>query len=167
MHPEGVNPSRLAAAVALVAPAVLAAVPAHATAPTGCAARSDLEHRVLVKRKPVTTRDGERLGMLRFYGGVTFDEAQDAPGTGGYGPAWCLDLVAARAFAARTPRDRGRVAYDGVTVRFAGRASTGVLSAGGGRGSNLVGQRIEVVYAVDGRTVRARRVMRLTYPAVG
>jgi hypothetical protein len=163
-HPERVNPIRLVAAAALLAPALVAA-PAHATAATGCAARSDLEHRVLVKKRPVTTRDGERFGMLRFHAGVTFAEAQDAPGTGGYGPAWCLDLVVARAFAGRTPRDRGRVAYDGATVWFAGRASTGVLSAGAG--SDLVGRRIEVVYVVDGRTVRARRVMRLTYPEVG
>ena len=46
-----------------------------------------------------------------------------------------------------------------------GRASTGVLSAGAG--SDLVGQHVVVTYVVDGRTVRARRVMRLTYPEVG
>lgn len=158
------NPIRLAVAVALVAPVPLLAVPVDAAAAAGCAARPDLEHRVLVKKRPATTRDGERFGMLRFYAGVTFDEAQDAPGTGGYGPAWCLDLVVADAFAARNPRDRGRVAFDGADAQFAGRASAGVLSAGGGSG--LEGQHVEITYVVDGRNIQVRRVMRLVFPEV-
>lgn len=166
---------RLVVALALVvpvpllaapAPAVPApATPAHAAAATGCADRPDLEHRVLVKKRPVVTRDGERFGVLRFFGGLTFDAPQDAPGSGGYGPAWCLDLVVASAFAGRRPRDRGWVAYDGATAWFAGRAATGVLSAGGG--SDLEGQQVAITYVVDGRVVRARRVMRAIFPEVG
>lgn len=153
---------RAAAALALVVPAALGAVPAHAAA-TGCAADPSLEHRVLVKKKPVVTRDGARLGTLRFYGGVQFSEPLGG-GLGGYDPAWCLDLVMAEAFAGRTPKDRGRVAYDGASARFAGRAATGVLSGGGS--SELEGQRVEITYVVDGRHIQARRVMRLVFPEV-
>ena len=158
------NPIRLVVALALVATAPLLAVPADAVAATGCAARPDLEHRVLVKKKRVVTRDGERFGALRFYGGVVFGAPLDG-GPGSFDPAWCLDLVVADAFAGRTPRDRGRVAYDGARVPFAGRASTRVLSAGGG--SSLEGQHVEITYVVDGRKIKARRVMRLVFPEVG
>ncbi len=157
---------RLAAAALLfVPPATLFVAPAHAAETNGCAATSDLEHRVLVKERPVTTRGGERFGVLRFYAGDTFTGPQDAPESWGYGPAWCLDLVVSHAFSGRTPRDRGRVAYNGATAYFSGRASTGVLSAGAG--SDLEGQHVEIVYVVAGRTIRARRVMRLEYPRVG
>jgi hypothetical protein len=141
-------------------------VPARAAGATGCAGRPDVEHRVLVKARPVTTRDGRRFGVLRLFGGEVFAPLGDVGG-GGLVPVWCLDLVVADRFADRSPREHGRVVWgDGTSVAFfRGRAATGVVSSGGGSG--LEGRRIEVTYVVEGRVIRARRVVRAVFPGVG
>lgn len=176
VHTDSMDVTRALAAVVLAGLSTLlavpaqadvsasAGVPARAAAPSGCAAQQSLEDSELVKKRPVRTRTGERFATLRFFAGRELGGPTDGSGIA-FVPAYCLDLVVARAFADRSPRHRGRVSYDGSVTFFAGRATTGWLAGGGG--DALPGSRVVVTYVVDGRTIRARRVMNVVYPREG
>lgn len=117
---------------------------------------------VVVKRKPARTRSGERVADVRILAGhYSYESSGGAAGTGEF---WCVDLIPAKDFARRNPRTRTTVvrgALDQPAV--VGRGFDDYLYWGGSAPS-LADDAISVEVRIEGRRLRAHRVVRATFP---
>jgi hypothetical protein len=151
--------------VLLAAPmmTVQAAGAAHARAATGPCLSSvggELDH-IVVKRKPVRTRSGERVADMRVVAGhYSYESSGGASGTGEF---WCVDLLPAEDFAHRSPRTRTTVIRGDLEQTVVGRGFEGCLYWGGSAPS-LADDAIAVDVRIEGRRLRAHRVVRATFP---
>lgn len=116
---------------------------------------------VVVKRKAVRTRSGVRVADLRIVAGHY--SSNSSGGSEGYGEFWCVDLVPARGFVRRNPRTRGTITHAGLDQAIGGRGFDDYLDWRGASPS-FSSDTLSVELWLEGRRLRAHRVVRATFP---
>ena len=117
--------------------------------------------RVVVKRKPVRTRSGERVADVRVVAGHFF--SNHSGGSEGTGEFWCVDLVPASDFARRNPRITGTFTQYGHDQALAQRGFEDYLYWTGSSPS-MSSDALAVEVRIEGRRLSAHRLVRTTFP---